>query len=58
MPKLPLHKHYHEQFLIILEGEGEAIVEDKRYPASAGSFFIIPHNVPHNFELARGKEMS
>jgi quercetin dioxygenase-like cupin family protein len=55
LPKPPLHKHYHEQFLIILEGEGEAIVEDKRYPASAGSFFIVPHNVLHNFDLAKGK---
>lgn len=54
-PKPPLHRHYHEQFLIILEGEGEAVVEDKHYPASAGSFFIVPHNIPHGFDLAKGK---
>ena len=55
MPKVPQHKHYHEQFLIILEGEGDAIVDGKHYPASAGSFFVIPPDVPHGFEIAKGK---
>lgn len=56
LPSRPSHTHYHEQLLLILEGKGECIVGDKHYPASAGSFFAIPHNVPHRFDMAKDTE--
>ena len=51
LPRPPLHDHPHEQFLTILEGGGEVVIGDKRYPASPGSFFVIPSGLPHNFEI-------
>jgi quercetin dioxygenase-like cupin family protein len=44
---LPVHSHPHEQMLIILKGEMDAIRDGKRYRLHAGEVLHVPGGVPH-----------
>ena len=46
----PPHSHVHEQIAIILEGDGNFIIDGVKYPVKPGWFAVIPSNVPHCFE--------
>ena len=50
----PPHSHTHEQMGIILEGEGTLSIGDESVHIVAGTSFLVPSNVPHNFD-ATGK---
>ena len=44
----PLHTHRNEgEVSYILEGEGEAVMGDRKVPLSAGSFLYVPKGIPH-----------
>ncbi len=45
---LPLHNHFHEQVVHVLEGELEVTVEDKLFVLSAGTSLVLPPNIPHS----------
>lgn len=52
MKERPMHKHEHEQIMLILEGDGEVVVEGERYPMRDGSYCVIPPNVLHKYDAA------
>lgn len=43
----PLHKHEHEQIMIIAEGEGELVTGGKRYPVKKGDVTVFASNQEH-----------
>jgi Uncharacterized conserved protein, contains double-stranded beta-helix domain len=47
----PPHKHPHEQVMLILEGNGALTIDGESYPMHAGSYFVIPANVEHCFDV-------
>lgn len=42
-----VHSHPHEQMIVVLEGEFDAVVDGTRYPLVAGEVIRIPGDVPH-----------
>ena len=43
----PVHAHPHEQMMIIVKGEMDAIVDGKYFRVKAGNVIPIPGDVPH-----------
>jgi len=43
----PVHSHPHEQMMIIVKGEMDAIVDGKYYRVKPGNVVPIPGHVPH-----------
>jgi quercetin dioxygenase-like cupin family protein len=43
----PLHQHFQEQLMIVVEGEIEEIVEDKTHLLKKGNVIILPFNIEH-----------
>ena len=52
----PMHKHPHEQIMLIVRGNGDLVLEGERYPMKAGGFFVIPANVLHRFDASETEE--
>lgn len=48
--KRPPHKHIYEQIVIILEGDGDFIVDGVSYPVKPGTYIVIPPNVEHAYD--------
>ena len=46
-----VHSHPHEQMMIILKGEMDAIVDGKYYRVKAGDVVQIPGDVPHGAQV-------
>jgi len=47
---VPLHQHVNEQYTLILKGSVSITLNGKIYLVKAGEGFIIPPNLPHQFE--------
>jgi len=43
----PMHKHEHEQVMIIADGEGELVTGGKRYPVKKGDVAVFASNQEH-----------
>ena len=43
----PLHKHEHEQIMIIADGAGELVTGGKRYPVKKGDVTVFASNQEH-----------
>ena len=44
----PVHVHrYHDEVILILEGEGEVVLGDERRILKKGDVFFIPKGTPH-----------
>jgi len=43
----PMHKHEHEQIMIIADGEGELVTGGKRYPVKKGDVTVFTSNQEH-----------
>lgn len=43
----PIHQHFHEQLMIVVEGQIEEIVEDKTYLLQKGNVIVLPSNIEH-----------
>ena len=43
----PLHKHEHEQIMIVADGEGELVIGGKRYPVKKGDVTVFASNQEH-----------
>ncbi len=43
----PIHKHSFEQVIIILKGEMEFLLEDKKHTMKKGGVMIVPSNICH-----------
>ena len=43
----PMHKHEHEQVMIIADGEGELVTGGKRYPVKKGDVTVFASNQEH-----------
>jgi len=51
----PLHRHEHEQIMIIAEGEGELVCGGKRYPVKKGDVTVFASNQEHGtYASAKG----
>lgn len=50
------HSHQHGQLLIYLRGCGEQTVQEKRYPARAGTVIYVGPNERHRFEKERSRQ--
>ena len=49
----PLHMHqYHDEVIIILDGEGEVVVGDESRMLKKGDVFFIPKGIPHTTRFA------
>jgi quercetin dioxygenase-like cupin family protein len=47
------HRHPHEQFLIVPQGDGKAIVDGVVYDDTEPGFFVYcPPNVPHGYDAS------
>lgn len=46
---LGMHTDSAEELIVVLEGELEAIVDNKRGPVTKGSITLIPQMAPHDF---------
>lgn len=46
----PEHHHPHEQFLIVPQGDGKAIVDGVKYDSEPGFFAYCPENIPHGYD--------
>ena len=53
---VPVHKHEHEQVMIIADGEGELVTGGKRYPVKKGDVAVFVSNQEHG-TYASGKGM-
>ena len=49
LPPFPQHAHPHEQFIVVLQGDGTAIVDGKEYEGEEGFFAYIPSALPHGY---------
>lgn len=52
LPEPPQHNHVHEQFGIVIQGDGDFIVDGKHYTVEPGFFVYFPSNLPHGFSSA------
>jgi quercetin dioxygenase-like cupin family protein len=51
----PLHRHEHEQIMIIADGEGELVCGGKRYPVKKGDVTVFASNQEHGtYASAKG----
>lgn len=48
MSHLP-HTHRNEEVIILIEGSGDMLINDKTYNASEGEILYVSPNIPHNF---------
>ena len=46
----PYHTHDYEHEVFVLEGNGELIAKDKRYPLHSGSVVMVLPNEEHQFK--------
>lgn len=44
------HKHAHPHYVYVTEGEGSVTIEGTVYPASKGSYVLIPGDLQHCLE--------
>ncbi|HAX49795.1 MAG TPA: cupin domain-containing protein [Ignavibacteria bacterium] len=51
------HRHSYEETFIVLEGEMEAIVEDKTYTVKEGNIMIVPAGKWHEFTNKTDKKV-
>jgi hypothetical protein len=49
---LPEHKHPHEQFLIVPQGDGKALINGEEYDSEPGFFAYIPSDIPHGYDTS------
>jgi quercetin dioxygenase-like cupin family protein len=48
--RLGEHRHPHEQFLLVPQGDGKVIIDGKDYDAEPGFFAYCPPEVPHGYD--------
>jgi quercetin dioxygenase-like cupin family protein len=53
LPNVGEHAHPHEQCLMVPQGDGDALIDGKRYPTEEGFFAIIPPNMPHGYDCEK-----
>ena len=51
-PRAPEHSHVHEQFLLVPQGDGKALVDGVVYDAEPGFFAYCPSGVPHGYDAS------
>jgi mannose-6-phosphate isomerase-like protein (cupin superfamily) len=56
--EVKLHKHNtHTENVIILEGDGEMRLGDKRFKIKKGDYIFIPRGTPHSVKVTSKKPM-
>jgi quercetin dioxygenase-like cupin family protein len=51
-PSVGEHHHVHEQFLLVPQGDGKAIIDGKEYDTEPGFFAYFPPDVPHGYNAS------
>jgi quercetin dioxygenase-like cupin family protein len=51
-PNVGEHRHIHEQFLIVPQGDGKPVVDGQEYDAEPGFFAYLPPDVPHGYNAS------
>ena len=49
LPQFKEHAHPHEQFTVVLQGDGKAVIDGKEYDAGTGFFMYCPPNISHAY---------
>jgi quercetin dioxygenase-like cupin family protein len=49
MPVMGEHHHVHEQFLLVPQGDGKALIDGQVYDTEPGFFAYFPSEVPHGY---------
>jgi quercetin dioxygenase-like cupin family protein len=53
---LPAHWHSHAEYSVLLSGKGTLLLDGKPHEAAAGSYFIIPAKMVHQFTCSQGAD--
>lgn len=48
------HWHTHNEFVVVVSGEGAIVLDGKRHALSPGSYVVIPGRVPHSWHVPAG----
>ncbi|MCI8915688.1 MAG: cupin domain-containing protein [Oscillospiraceae bacterium] len=56
-PAAPEHAHPHEQFLIVPQGDGVALVDGEEYDGEEGFFAYCPAGVPHGYDASQARQV-
>lgn len=46
-----LHWHTHNEFVVVVSGDGAIMLDDQRHALSPGSYVVIPGRVPHSWHV-------
>ena len=49
-----LHWHTHNEFVVVVSGEGAIVLDDQRHALSPGSYVVIPGRVAHSWHVPPG----
>jgi quercetin dioxygenase-like cupin family protein len=53
--QLPPHRHENEQMMLVLEGDGDYIIEGKLYHVQEGDVVVLPPNTEHGgYDSSKG----
>ncbi len=50
---LPAHWHSHAEYTVLVSGTGTLLLDGKPHQASAGSYFVIPAKMVHQFTCSK-----
>ncbi len=53
---LPAHWHSHAEYTVLVSGKGTLLLDGKPHEAAAGSYFVIPAKMPHQFTCSAGAD--
>ena len=48
------HWHTHNEFVVVVSGNGAIVLNDERHALSPGSYVVIPGRVPHSWHVPTG----
>jgi quercetin dioxygenase-like cupin family protein len=53
---LPAHWHSHAEYTVLVSGKGTLLLDGKPHEAAAGSYFVIPAKMVHQFTCSQGAD--
>lgn len=49
-----LHWHTHDEYVVVVSGDGAIVLNDERHALSPGSYVVIPGRVHHSWHVPAG----
>ncbi len=53
---LPAHWHSHAEYTVLVSGKGTLLLDGKTHQAAAGTYFVIPAKMVHQFICSSGAD--